>query len=309
MKNLKKYIYILRRQLVLWFTISTYILSIYYFFFEPKILWGLTFSIIFFSFAHFFIIEIKKTDISNLLLLVIFASIISIVLIWFSNFFYVIWIWIFNLAVFFLFWDIYEEVYNRIEISSYKVFTMWVKMYSLILSLTFAISFLWTYRSFNITCDQIYDNVKKASNYTLEHFWIKMPNIKDTKVKDIVKTIKPENNIDKWRNIKFDWIEKLKFKDIFSISFWKNIVINQIMENKKILDKSLCSTIVENIKEKYNNPHFQFAVLFFIFLLFYPFIRIILYILSIFNLISFKLMNLMHLYKFKIIVEDVESIE
>jgi len=313
--NITKYIIFLRKQLIIWLTISMYILSIYYFFFETKIIWWLVFSIFLFSFAHFFIIEIKKTDISNLLLIVLAGTIFSLWIIWFNNIFYVVWIVIFNIAIFFLFWDIYEEVYNRIEISSYKVFTMWVKMFSLLLSLVFALSFLWTYRSFDITCNQIYNNIKKASNYSVKYFEIELPDIQDKKVKDVL-TIWEKPQLNTWDNIintwnieKFNWIQNLKFKDLLSIDFWKNIVINQVMENKKVLDKWLCETIVQNIKDKYNKPQFQFTVLFFIFLLFYPFIRILLYILAIINFIAFKLMNIMKLYKFKLSVEDVETIE
>jgi len=200
-------------------------------------------------------------------------------------------------------------------------------MFSLLLSLVFALSFLGTYRTFNITCDQIYNTIKKASNYTMKYFKIELPDIKDKKVKDVL-PIKDNkistlnltgNNIESintgdihiytWATEKFDWIQNLKLKDLLSIDFWKNIVINQVMENKKILDKGLCETIVQNIKEKYNKPQFQFTVMFFIFLLFYPFIRLFLYILAVINFIAFKLMNLMQLYRFRKVVDDVEIIE
>jgi hypothetical protein len=75
------------------------------------------------------------------------------------------------------------------------------------------------------------------------------------------------------------------------IDFWKNVLVNQIMENKKILDKNICQIIVSNIKEKYSKPGFQFTVMFLLFLLFYPFIRLFLYILAIINFFMFKLMN------------------
>jgi hypothetical protein len=66
-KIVKKLIF-LRKQLVLIFTLSFYFLSIYYFFIDPKILIGLVFAIFFFVLAHYFMIEIKKADVSNIII-------------------------------------------------------------------------------------------------------------------------------------------------------------------------------------------------------------------------------------------------
>ncbi len=293
---------IFRKYFVVIFTLSFYMLSIYYFFFNNKILLAFLFAIFFFLFAHFFMIELKKIDITNLLLIVIVSSVFELFWVWFDNFFYVIWVLLFNISVFYLFWDIYEEIYNRIQISSYKVFTMWIKMYSLTLSLVFAVVFLWTYRTFNLTCNDIYSWMKKISNYALQDFWLKIPDVQNTKLSDVIPHITPNANISTWNT-------NIKLSSVLSISFWKNAVINQILDNKKILDKNICSIIVWQIKEKYNKPWFQFAVMFLMFLLFYPFVRLILYILAILNLIMFKIMNLLKIYRFKKEVEDVEIIE
>ncbi len=293
---------IFRKYFIVIFTLSFYMLSVYYFFFDAKILLAFLFAIFFFLFAHFFLIELKKIDITNLLLIVVVGTLFELFLVWFNNFFYVIWVLLFNISIFFLFWDIYEEIYNRIQISSYKVFTMWIKMYSLILSLVFAVSFLGTYRTFNLTCDDIYSWIKKVSNYALQNFWLKIPEVKNTKLSDVVQHIDTNQ-------IVLTWNDNIKLSSALSISFWKNAIINQILDNKKILDKNICSIIVWQIKEKYDKPWFQFAVLFLMFLLFYPFIRLILYILAILNLITFKILNLLKIYKFKKEVEDVEIIE
>jgi len=300
-----KIIHIIRKYGVVIFSLSFYMLSIYYFFFWKIILWWLLFAILFFIFAHYFIVELKKIEITNLLFIVIVAMIFEFFLVWFDNFFYIVWILLFNLSVFFLFYDIYDEVYNRILINSYKVFTMWVKMYSLILSLVFAVSFLWTYRTFNLTCNKIYNWIHTISSYTLATFWVNIPNVKHTKVSDIVKNVNT-NNLS-WNML--TWVNNIKLSSMTNVLFWKNAVINQIVDNKKNLDKNICSLVVWQIKKKYNKPGFQFAVLFFMFLLFYPFIRIILYILAFINFVYFKFMNWVWLYKFKKIVEEVEIIE
>jgi len=238
-------VHIFRRYFIVIFTLSFYMISIYYFFFDANILLGLLFAILFFLFAHFFLVELKKIDITNLLLIVIVSTLFELFLVGFDNFFYVIWNLLFNSSVFFLFWDIYEEIYNRIQISSYKVFTMWIKMYSLILSLVFAVSFLWTYRTFNLTCDNIYSWMRKVSNYALSNFWLKIPEIKETKVSDMVKKVD---------TIPLTWETNIKLSSVLKVSFWKNVLIKQILDNKKILDKNICSLVVWQIKEKYNKP-------------------------------------------------------
>ena len=205
----------------------------------------------------------------------------------------------------FLFYDIYDEVYNRVVINSWKVFTMGAKMFSLTLSLVFALAFLGTYRTFNLTCDKIYKWIQKASTFAANYLDIKLPQIKkDVKVKDIISKIPQENT----GNIGLTW-NKISLSTVLNINFWKNAVINQIMENKKILDKNICQIIVSNIREKYNKPWFQFVVMFLIFMLFYPIIRIVIFILAGINWLMFQLSRLAGIYKYTKVVEEVELIE
>jgi len=107
-----------------------------------------------------------------------------------NNLFYAIGLVVFHIGVLFLFLDIYNEVYNRVVINSWKIFTMGARMFSLILSLVFALSFLGTYRTFNLTCDQIYDFVQKSSKIAANYFDIKLPQLKkDVKVKEVIGNI------------------------------------------------------------------------------------------------------------------------
>jgi len=296
------YLRVLRKYLVLMFTFAFYMLSIYYFFVDPKILIGLIFAIMFFAVSHYFIIELRKTEIWNLILSIVVLTILVLFIVWFDNFFYTIWIILFHLSIIFLFFDVYEEVYNRIVINSWKLFTMWVKMFSLTLSAVFAFSFLWTYRSFNLTCDQIYDFVKKASQMSANYFWVQLPQVKDVKLKEVVNKIQPmTGEVLTWK--------KLSLNEALSVSFWKNAVVNQIMENKKLLDKNICQIIVWNIKKMYNKPWFQFSVMFLIFLLFYPLIRLFTFVLAFLNFLMFQLAKWARIYKYTKVLEEVEVLE
>jgi len=304
-ENIVKYLVFFRKQLVLIFTLSFYMLAVYYFFIQPKILIALIFTILFFVFTHYFIIELKKTDIWNLIVLVTIVVIANILLLgylWTDNIFYTLGLVTLHLGILFLFWDIYEEVYNRITINSWKIFTMWARMFSLILSLTFALSFLGTYRSFNLTCNQIYDLIQKTSKIAINYFDIHLPIIKkDLQLREIIPNAWTWNIQPQFTGIKLNYLVKP--------DFWKFIIINQIVKNKRNLDKSICQIIVINIKEKYNKPWFQFTVMFLIFMLFYPLIRLIIFILAIINWIIFQLARLAKIYNYKKIIEEVEMIE
>ena len=299
--DIVKLLVIVRKQLILIFTLSTYMLAVYYFFVYSKILIWLMFAVLFFILAHYFIIELKKTAISNLILIILAATVLLLAYIGIDNIFYTLWVIIFNIWVLFLFLDIYEEAYNRIEISSWKLFTMGSKMFSLILSLTFAFSFLWTYRTFNLTCNQIYDSIQKTSEFLSRYFDKEIPSFnKDVKVKEIISNIKPQETT---------VFTGIKLKYFFDPNFIKQAVVNQIVSNKKILDKSICEIIVSNIKEKYTKPWFQFTVMFLIFLLFYPLIRVVIFILAIVNWLMFQLAKFAKIYKYKKVVEEVEILE
>lgn len=324
---MKNIFLLLRKNIVIVFTMSFYILSIYFLFFDAKILLWLFFSVIFFLFTHFFLIEIKKTQITNLLLIISVITLFLLLVIWFHNFLYVLWIIFFNIWVFFLFWTIYDEIYNRIEISSYNLFTRWTKIYALFLSLSFSVAFLWTYRSFDLTCTQISSFTSNFSKHIFTKVWMQSHNIDNLKLKDIANYIwkdKSNKNLLTWDNLINTWsnlswnilswdrikdIKNITFWSIVSIDFWKNVILNQIMENKTLLDKNVCNIIVWKIKTEYHKSGFQFTVMFLLFMLFYPIIRLFLFILSFINFIFFKLMNLSKIYKFKTIVDDVEVIE
>lgn len=335
---MKRFFYLFRKNFIIVLTISSYILSVYFFFFDAKILFWLLFAFVFFLFVHYFLIELKKTQETNLLLVVWVVTLFLLFVNGFGNFFYVLWIILFNVWVFFLLWTIYDEIYNRINISSYKLFTRWIKIYTLFLSLTFAVAFLWTYRTFDLTCNQISSLTSQFSDYTIRMFWFDIQSIWKTSIKDVLDYIWKNNwladmiswwkldnlswsilswydltwTIINWENNmenSFEWVHNITFSSFLNTDFYKSIIFNQIMENKQILNDNICELVVWKIKEKYQDFKFQFSVMFLFFVLFYPLIRLVLFVFSLINLIFFKLMNLMKIYKFKTVVDDVEIIE
>lgn len=343
------YLHLLRKNILIVITLALYILSIYYFFFDVRILWWLFFSIQFFLFAPYFMIELKNSQSEGVLFIVLISCVFLIILKWFWNIFYSFWIVLFNLAIFFLFLDIWNEVYNRIRISPYKVFTMWIWTFSLFLASTFALSFMWTYRTFDLTCDKIFQQLSNLSQYTLKYFGFSSDpsHIQQAKLKDIAEYIWwPQANLswsnltwnlslpatnaltwivtswaiasgntavvtetDKTSNGDFKWIDHLTFESVINIDFRKWIILNQIMENRQLLNENMCELVVSNIKSKYQNSEFQITVLFMMFILFYPFIRIFLFIISIVNLVFFGIMMSLKIYRYRTVSEDVYIIE
>jgi len=78
------------------------------------------------------------------------------------------------------------------------------------------------------------------------HFNKEIPSFdKDVKIKQIISNIKPQET---------PMFTGIKLKHFFDPNFIKQAIVNQIVSNKKILDKSICEIIVSNIKEKYTKP-------------------------------------------------------
>ncbi len=297
----KKLLFI-RWQIVFLFTLTFYLLSIYYFFFSTKLLFWLLFSVIFFIIIHYFLIDLKKIDLSNLILFIVFILILNLLILKIDNIFYVIWIIFFHIAILFLVIDIHEEIYNRINISTRKIFNMWSRLFSMILSLVFALTFFWTYKTFDLTCDKFYSLLENTSNIAKHYLNIHFPKIKkDIKVKDFFWKILNWKNENQFNDIKLSYL--------VDPLFWKVMIANQIVENKKILDKKFCQIIIFNIKNKYTKPWFQFSVMFLMFMLFYPIIRFVIFLLSFVNYILFHFAIFLRIYKYKKIVDDVEIIE
>lgn len=215
------YLHLFRKNTIIALTLSSYIVSVYYLFFDAKILWWLLFSILFFVFAHYFVIELRSSQETNMFFVIFIACIFLLILKWFWNIFYAFWIVLFNLAVFFLFWDIWNETYNRIQIGIYKIFTMWVWTYTLFLSSTFALSFLWTYRTFDLTCSQIYNQMSNFSQYAMSHLWFSSDQKTDKNKQAIVNILNPNH------------IKNASLKDVAEYIWWPSTAWTSGLDTKK----------------------------------------------------------------------------
>lgn len=94
-------------------------------------------------------------------------------------------------------------------------------------------------------------------------------------------------------------------------NFWDILKLNvfdNFIKDKETLDSKICEFLIQEIKVRYNDPSFKISVVIFMFILFWPFLRIVFFIISFFNLLFFKLLNILRVYKFQTVTDEVEEI-
>gem|GEM_PF-3227600 len=90
--------------------------------------------------------------------------------------------------------------------------------------------------------------------------------------------------------------------------FWKAGILNQLVKDKKLVDKTFCQIMIDNISDKYDDPTFKLSVILLLFILFYPFLKLLFFFISFLNYLLFMLLRLARVYKFQRITEEVEEI-
>ncbi len=105
----------------------------------------------------------------------------------------------------------------------------------------------------------------------------------------------PNKNVNKWI--------------LWKIDSFKDKIIDQVLADKKLIDSWVCNYIIDEIWKRYNKPQFKFSVIVLLWFLIFPFVRIFFFILWIINLLIFKLFNILWVYKFVKIKEEVEIID
>lgn len=92
------------------------------------------------------------------------------------------------------------------------------------------------------------------------------------------------------------------------IDSFRKWLITQVFSDKQFVDKWVCSFMMESIKERYQKPSFKFSVIILLFFVLIPFIRILFFIASLFGMILFFILRLLRVYKYQIILDEVEDI-
>ncbi len=89
----------------------------------------------------------------------------------------------------------------------------------------------------------------------------------------------------------------------------KNSFLLTTLENKKIVDESVCGVIIKNVWDKRQSPWLQFSVISLLFILLYPIFWLVCLIVSIISYILFTILRLLWCWEVKGELKIVEEIE
>ena len=93
------------------------------------------------------------------------------------------------------------------------------------------------------------------------------------------------------------------------IEYYKGVLIDQVMSDKKLVDQWVCNYIVEQIQQRYSKPNFQISVVVLLFVLLLPFVKLIFWLVGIIGFVLFQLAKWCKIYTFEIDREPVEKIK
>lgn len=125
-------------------------------------------------------------------------------------------------------------------------------------------------------------------------------NLQGMDVGAVLSWVQKDNPLEKYRDFKISYL--------IDKEFWKTGILNQLVKDKKLVDKTFCQIMIDNISKKYDNPSFKLSVILLLFILFYPFLKLLFLLISFLNFLLFMLLRLVRVYKYQRITEEVEEI-
>lgn len=251
-----------------------------------------------------------------------------------------------NLSIWLLFAAVDLELNNRVIVSPWLLFNWWLKIYSIFISLLFSFFFIIKYNQFSVSCDYLYSNLTsfvewvahplKLSMTQIDNFKNYMWKLNNSSIKEIIwykdKTLNSsalswnhltgDNNcftdnfswttiLDSSWYLKLNTPNNITKEDSLISTFEQKVVstYNQILSDKKLLNSTVCSYLVDIISSKFATPWFKISVILFMFMIIWPLVSFVFLIVSIFSYLLFKLLLFLKVYNIKVIIQDVEKIE
>ncbi|UFX82667.1 hypothetical protein [Candidatus Absconditicoccus praedator] len=285
-----------------------YFLFFYFLFFQHDWILGSMFLVLFFIFIHFLLLENQNIPHYYIVGAFLIAGFLGITFIGLDSWLLVSSILVSHIGIGVLITNIHNAITNRINISSFEIFTAGTSFFVIFSVLSYGLLFVSVYDEFNITCEDMEDFSSQAISYLTLNFDVgeedeeNIQSIIDGYFNKSVSNILIDGILD---NIGISLPESLE-KELLAQG--EDGLISRFLGEKSEVDDEICSVLITNIKDIYDNPGFSAAVVFLLFLLFWPIFRLVLFIVSFVSFIFFKLLNLFGVYYFGKSQEDVDKI-
>ena len=303
----------IRRTIMHTFALWSYLIAFFLLFIRGGIIESISFVLIMYMFLHFSTIELKRFPVKHLLLILFGATCIEILIVWYTQFFIAIGIVLFNAAIFMLMWSILSEVRNRKKISLRYIIHIGWYIFTALITLSYSFTWLGFSRSFSLSCTTIYtqsNNFIDTLTWPLK-LWVEqvdilkdsIQNLSGQKVSDVI------GNTSNQQTTTLTWNQYLPTGIIGFIETSKQRLVDQVLADRDSINQWICEFMIEEIRERYNNPSFQFSVILLLFLLIAPIVRVAIYVMEWITFLLLRIFSLTTLYKKHQKQERVDEIE
>ena len=85
--------------------------------------------------------------------------------------------------------------------------------------------------------------------------------------------------------------------------------MDRILQDRQVVNSNICDLLITKIQEQYTKPGFQYSAVALMFFLLWPTVRFLLFLVSILFFLIFKFFNLIKIYHFHKITDEVEQID
>ncbi len=291
----------------LWLVLIAYGLIFFRLFWQFLVIESMIYVMLFFVFFHFFYLEIRKLPIKYFLGVMLVATAIQWLFIWYANILLVLSMLAINIWIVCLAWFLQWESYGKLTWSSLWYFNVGWYIFTVFITIGYSLFVLWYYEKFPFTCQDL----SNASNRVITIFTNPVTSSVEkmksdtesfftTKVKDIT-TI--GQNISLEANQSNASIIAQKFN-----TFKKNL-IDQTLKDSTTVNMGICDYILGEMNKIYGNPAFKASVILLMFLMLYGFIRIVFWVMTGIALVIFKILFVCKVYHIKTVLKEAEDIE
>lgn len=254
---------------------------------------GLLFCI-FFIVLPFLAIDLRKVKKIWIYWTIFFVGLILSMLLPQNNWQTVIALWISLLGTAWLLrylWEYFSEVR---KVARFQYFSRTGYWFTMIMTIMFGFALLGMNSSFPFSCDQIWnrsDKIIQTSTNPLS-LW-------SSQQGDAQKLPLPKKE------------EKSEFETELS-KLWWNLRTNVrwgLVDTQKTINFKVCSVVLEQLTKLYQNPVFQIAAIFAIYLLLYWVVRLLVWVITILGYCCFLILKRCKVYKKKKILVEVDEID
>ena len=288
-------------------SLISYVLLFVKLFWQFFVLESMIYVMLLFVFFHFFYLELRKLPIKYIVIVMLAATILQWIFIWYINILLVFSMLCIHLGIVYLAWFLQDESYNKLRFSSRSYFNVGGYIFTVFITIGYSLFILWYYTKFPFTCQNLSDASSRVINVFTNPVTAGVEKIKtdtaaifNTKVKDIA-TI--------GQNISLQTKQSTYSTAIQKIDTYKRNFIDQTLKDNTTVNMWICDYILWQMNTIYSNPAFKASVILLMFLLLYGFIRIVFWVMSWIALLIFKILFKLDVYHVKMVLKEVEDLE